>query len=123
MNPVGPIAGQVTRGVAGVWICDGRSGGGSGTKSVRRQLEAACVSALGITYLDLFLTERDAIHNTGAGCLVWFGIPLVFGLEYCVIFWAAKIVPIGLIDAFMVSGTAPTCGDHIPSASSLLAGE
>lgn len=46
MNPVSPIAGQVTRGVAGVWICDGRSGGGSGTKSVRRQLEAVIVCRL-----------------------------------------------------------------------------
>ena len=40
MNQVSPTAGQVTREVEGVWICDGRFGGGSGTKSVRRRLEA-----------------------------------------------------------------------------------
>lgn len=37
--------------------------------------------SLGIAYLDLFLAERDAIHNMGASELVWLWIDLVFRLQ------------------------------------------
>jgi hypothetical protein len=94
MHQLNPIAGQVTRVVGGVWICGDRSGGGFGTKSGAEIVRCGfCVSVLGITYLDLFLAERDAIHNTCTGRLVWFSVPLIFGLEYCVILGAVKWVP------------------------------
>lgn len=46
---------------------------------------------LGITYLDLFFAERNAIHNIGASDFVWFRISLVFRLENCVVLRAIPI--------------------------------
>jgi hypothetical protein len=37
--------------------------------------------SLGIAYLDLFLAQRDAIHNMCASELIWLWIDLVFRLQ------------------------------------------
>lgn len=73
-----------------VSISSGRSGGDFGTKSVKAHKKKKISHAdggkivdapsLGIAYLHLFLAERDAIHNVGAGKLVWLRIDLILGL-------------------------------------------
>lgn len=45
--------------------------------------------SLGIAYLHLFLTQRDAAHDTRADNLVRFRVSLIFGLENSVVLRAA----------------------------------
>lgn len=92
MNQPCPTAGRVVREAEGVWISDGRSGVGSGTKSVQTVRCGFDVLVLGITYLDLFLAERDAVHDVCAGDLVGLGVLLVFGFENCVVLRAVPHV-------------------------------
>lgn len=45
--------------------------------------DASCLCSR--SYLHFLLSQRDATHNIGARCLVWFGIALIFGFEYRVV--------------------------------------
>ena len=86
---------QVARAVGEVWIFGGRSGGDFETRSAKTKQrgprrEGILETSLGITYLDLFLAERDAIHNICPGHLVWLWVLLVFEFKNCVVLRAKK---------------------------------
>lgn len=45
-------------------------------------------SSLGITHLDLFLAERDAVHDICPRYLVWFWVSLILEFKNCVVLGA-----------------------------------